>query len=198
MLAFQFVHKVNGGGRTAGSQEKLEEYQEEALEYEALVMATLLHPEFSRGTTKKEKKELEKYTPKFDNNNIFEFFSAPPNSAKSRELEVYYPDVTCHLVIIDCSWCLAKPAEKDQTSLLIWWKLSQHHLVLLREFLSSEADFCSSGCGSLKPQKMERCVNSHMWLKQGIQVTGKTTLISLKKLLKNNLVFILYLSSFKH
>ncbi|KNZ53324.1 hypothetical protein VP01_3279g2, partial [Puccinia sorghi] len=35
------------------------------------------------------------------------------------------------------------------------------------------ADVCSSGRGSLNPRTIERCVSSHMWLKQGIQVTGK-------------------------
>jgi len=38
---------------------------------------------------------------------------------------------------------------------------------------SSAADVCSSGRGSLKPRTIERCVSSHMWLKQGIQVSGK-------------------------
>ncbi|KNZ60131.1 hypothetical protein VP01_1606g2 [Puccinia sorghi] len=70
---------------------------------------------------------------------------------------------------------------------------------------SSEANVGSSFCGILKPQTIERYVSSHMWLKQGIQVTGKfekaqsfsiITLISLRKLLKNNLFFIFYLSSF--
>ncbi|KNZ44684.1 hypothetical protein VP01_892g6 [Puccinia sorghi] len=36
-----------------------------------------------------------------------------------------------------------------------------------------EANVCSNGCGGLGPWTMERCVMSHMWLKQGIQVTGK-------------------------
>ena len=38
---------------------------------------------------------------------------------------------------------------------------------------SSEANVCSSGHGGLKPQKIERCMRSHIWLKQGIQVTWK-------------------------
>ncbi|KNZ50324.1 hypothetical protein VP01_448g5 [Puccinia sorghi] len=38
---------------------------------------------------------------------------------------------------------------------------------------SSAANVCSSGWGILKPRKIERCVSSHMWLKQGVQVTGK-------------------------
>ena len=37
---------------------------------------------------------------------------------------------------------------------------------------SSAADVCSTGRGSLKPQTIERCVSSHMWLKEGIQVSG--------------------------
>ncbi|KNZ61865.1 hypothetical protein VP01_1348g3 [Puccinia sorghi] len=41
------------------------------------------------------------------------------------------------------------------------------------KMLSSAANFCSSGRGSLKPWIIERCASSHMWLKKGIQVTGK-------------------------
>ena len=89
---------------------KLEEYQEEALGCETLVMVTLLHPAFrlrffahcwpekeqearlllEKHFSKREAnlkknqddiEELEKDTPKVDNNNIFELFNAPPTSA---------------------------------------------------------------------------------------------------------------------
>ena len=52
---------------------------------------------------------------------------------------------------------------------------------------SSAADVCSSGCGSLKPRTIERCVSSHMWLKQGIQVTGKFE--KAQKIVKNYVDF---------
>lgn len=121
---------------------KLEEYQEEALECEPLVMATLLHPAFrlrffahcwpkrepsarsllEKNFNKREAQlkktqddieELEKDSPKVDNDNIFELFNAPPNSAESKELEVYIKNMDR----------LAGPAAKDQKSLLIWWKV---------------------------------------------------------------------------
>ncbi|KNZ52537.1 hypothetical protein VP01_353g4, partial [Puccinia sorghi] len=79
--------------------------------------------------------ELEKDSPKVDNDNIFELFNAPPNSAERKELEVYIKNM-------DQS---SGQAAKDQKSLLI----------------------------CLNPRTIERCVSSHMWLKQGIQVTGK-------------------------
>ncbi|KNZ61043.1 hypothetical protein VP01_145g1 [Puccinia sorghi] len=71
--------------------------------------------------------------------------------------------------------CLAIPASKDQKSLLIWSKvfsISASSCAAERTF-SSAANVFSSGCGSLKPQTMKRCVTSHMWLKQGIKLTGK-------------------------
>jgi hypothetical protein len=40
---------------------------------------------------------------------------------------------------------------------------------------SSAADVCSTGRGKLKPRTIERCVSSHMWLKEGIQVSGDYT-----------------------
>jgi len=52
---------------------------------------------------------------------------------------------------------------------------------------SSAADVCSSGRGSLKPRTIERCVSSHMWLKQGIQVTGKFE--KAQKIVKNYVDF---------
>jgi len=121
---------------------KLEEYQQEALDCEALVMATLLHPAFRlrffahcwpeqepRARSLLEKhfnkreaqlqksqddiQELEKDTPKVDNDNIFEMFNAPLDSAESKELEVYVKNMDR----------IAGPAAKDQKSLLIWWKV---------------------------------------------------------------------------
>ncbi|KNZ56598.1 hypothetical protein VP01_2369g1, partial [Puccinia sorghi] len=118
-----------------------------------------------------DRKELKKDTPKVDTNNIFEFFNAPPNSAESRELEVYVKNMD-HL---------ETPAAKDQKSLLTWWKdHSKTFLVLLsfaKDYLArllskSFPNFCSSCCESLKPRTIERCVSIYMWLKQGIQVTG--------------------------
>ena len=38
---------------------------------------------------------------------------------------------------------------------------------------SAAADVCSSGRGRLKPRTIERCVSSHMWLKEGIKPTGE-------------------------
>jgi predicted transcriptional regulator len=34
---------------------------------------------------------------------------------------------------------------------------------------SSAADICTSGRGGLAVRTIERCVSSHMWLKQGVQ-----------------------------
>ncbi|KNZ64484.1 hypothetical protein VP01_10233g1, partial [Puccinia sorghi] len=98
---------------------------------------------------------LEKDTPTNDNNNIFEFFNAPPNSAESRKLEVYFKNMDC----------LATPAAKDQKILLIYSESS----CAADQTFSSAANVCSSGRGSLKPKTIGRCVSSHMWLKQGIQ-----------------------------
>ncbi|KNZ51202.1 hypothetical protein VP01_404g3, partial [Puccinia sorghi] len=41
------------------------------------------------------------------------------------------------------------------------------------KWVSSAADVCSSCCGSLNPQTIDRFLSSHMWLKEGIQLTGK-------------------------
>ncbi|KNZ63853.1 hypothetical protein VP01_10929g1, partial [Puccinia sorghi] len=49
------------------------------------------------------------------------------------------------------------------------------------------ANVCSSGCGILKQQTIERCVSGHMWLKKGIQVTGKFE--KAQKIVKNYIVF---------
>ena len=126
---------------------KLEEYQEEALGCKTLVMATFLHPAFQlrffahcwpekeqearlllekhfskrEANLKKNQddiEELEKDTPKVDNDNIFELFNAPPTSAESKELEVYIKNMDR----------LPAPAAKDQSSLLIWWKVCCLHL----------------------------------------------------------------------
>ncbi|KNZ46919.1 hypothetical protein VP01_6832g1, partial [Puccinia sorghi] len=48
-------------------------------------------------------------------------------------------------------------------------------------------DVCSSGRGSLNPRTIERCVSSHIWLKQGIQVTGKFE--KAQKIVKNSVDF---------
>ena len=61
----------------------------------------------------KDLQELEKDTPKVDNDNIFEMFNAPLDSAESKELEVYVKNMDR----------IAGPAAKDQKSLLIWWKV---------------------------------------------------------------------------
>ncbi|KNZ45668.1 hypothetical protein VP01_792g7 [Puccinia sorghi] len=42
-----------------------------------------------------------------------------------------------------------------------------------KKTFSSAANIFSSVCGSFKPQKIESCVSSDMWLKQGIKVIGK-------------------------
>jgi len=57
--------------------------------------------------------ELEKDTPKVNNDNIFEMFNTPLDSAESKELEVYVKNMDR----------IAGPAAKDQKSLLIWWKV---------------------------------------------------------------------------
>ncbi|KNZ44679.1 hypothetical protein VP01_892g1, partial [Puccinia sorghi] len=160
--------------------QRFEKEAAEALECESLVMATLLHPHpefclrffyhfwperdqheqllleknFNRWEAPLKQspddiEDLEKDSPKVDNNNIFELFNAPPNYSESRELEVYVKNMDR----------LATPAAKDQNSLLI------------------------CGCGILKPQTIERCLSSHMWLKQGIQVTGK--FLKAQKIFKN-------------
>ncbi|KNZ53091.1 hypothetical protein VP01_3347g2 [Puccinia sorghi] len=129
-------------------------------------------------------KELEKDTLKVDNNNIVEFFNAPPNSAERRELEVLY-----HLNMVKVMLFILtiyKSFGADSFLFLHYRTIQRHFLsyCLAKDYLassessceqmfSSEANVCSSGHGSLKPRKIERFVSSHMWLKQGIQVTGK-------------------------
>ncbi|KNZ53787.1 hypothetical protein VP01_3135g5 [Puccinia sorghi] len=82
--------------------------------------------------------ELEKDSPKVDNDNIFELFNAPPNSAESKELEVYIKNMDR----------LAGPAAKDQKSLLIWWKDHSKTfpalLSLAKEYLASSASSCAA------------------------------------------------------
>jgi hypothetical protein len=37
---------------------------------------------------------------------------------------------------------------------------------------SAAADICAEDCGSLAPRTIERCVNSHQWLRKGYQANG--------------------------
>lgn len=124
--------------------EKLETYQEEALECETLVMATLLHPTFrlklfthcwpekannakalleqhfqKRNDILKKRenddKLLEKTKPTIINpDNIFDLFEAPETNDKTKELEVYIKNMDR----------LQGPSAKDPQSLLTWWKVS--------------------------------------------------------------------------
>ncbi|KNZ45211.1 hypothetical protein VP01_838g3, partial [Puccinia sorghi] len=61
------------------------------------------------------------------------------------------------------------------------------HSKTFPKMFSSEANVCSSGHGILKPQTIERCVSSHVWLKQGIQVIGKFE--KAQKIVKNYVDF---------
>ncbi|KNZ52562.1 hypothetical protein VP01_3520g5 [Puccinia sorghi] len=75
---------------------------------------------------------------------IFELLNAPPNSAERKELEVKK-----------------------------WTDHSKMFSVLLsldKDYLATSASSCADE-KNLKPQTIERCVSSHIWLKQGIQVT---------------------------
>lgn len=40
---------------------------------------------------------------------------------------------------------------------------------------SAAADVCTSARGGLSSRTIERCVSSHMWLKQGIKASGNFT-----------------------
>ena len=143
---------------------KLEEYQEEALQCETLVMATLLHPAFrlrfiAHCWPQKEKEaqsllekhfnkreallkksqddieELEKDTPKVDNDNIFELFNAPPDSAESKELEAYIKNM-------DRS---TGPAAKDLKSVLIWWKVCHLYFHVVNNLILISVYVCIIG-----------------------------------------------------
>ncbi|KAI7945045.1 hypothetical protein MJO28_010740 [Puccinia striiformis f. sp. tritici] len=111
--------------------------------------------------------------------NIFDLFNTTPTSDKNKELEAYTKNIDQ----------LPGPTAKDPNSVLVWWKdhsktypvlalLAKDYLAssasscAAKRTFSSAADVCSSGRGSLKPRTIERCVSSHMWLKEGIQVTG--------------------------
>ncbi|KNZ64428.1 hypothetical protein VP01_10307g1, partial [Puccinia sorghi] len=125
---------------------KLEEYQEEALECEPLVMATLLHPAFRL-------RFFAHFWPKREPSALIrEELSRKKNSPK-----------------VDND-----TAAKDQKSLLIWWKdhsktfsvlssLAKDYLAssasscASERMFSSAADVCFSGCGSLNPRTIERC-----------------------------------------
>ncbi|KNZ59210.1 hypothetical protein VP01_1782g2, partial [Puccinia sorghi] len=153
MLAFQFSYQGNGDLKQkeeAGSQEdnfhpmyhtmitKIEEYQEESLECEVLVMATLLHPA---------------------SHLIISTHCQPQREQHAcRELDVFIKNMD-HL---------ATPAANNQNSLLIWWK---DHSRTFPVLFYLAKDYLASSSSDLKPHKIGRCVSSHMWLKQGIQVT---------------------------
>ncbi|KNZ61252.1 hypothetical protein VP01_142g12 [Puccinia sorghi] len=147
--------------------EKLETYQEEALECETLVMATLLHPTFrlklfthcwpekannakalleqhfqKRNDILKKKenddKLLEKTKPTIINpDNIFDLFEAPETNDKTKELEVYIKNMDR----------LQGPSAKDPQSLLTWWKdhSSTYPVLasLAKDFLASSASSCA-------------------------------------------------------
>ncbi|KNZ63748.1 hypothetical protein VP01_11064g1, partial [Puccinia sorghi] len=95
--------------------EKLETYQEDVLECETLVMATLLHPTFQ-----------------------MQFFT-------------------------NC-W----PAKANDSKAL----LEQLFQKRKNKFVFFFPHPFVNGCGSLNPRKIEQCVISNVWLKEGIQVSG--------------------------
>ncbi|KNZ63881.1 hypothetical protein VP01_1089g10 [Puccinia sorghi] len=161
---------------------KPEECQEEALECEPLVMATLLHPEFP-----------------------VRFFA---HCWPEREKSEWTLKKSIKIIYLNCSMLLqilqkAKshrytlknmdhlPASKDKKSLLIWRKDHSKNFPILfslaKDYLVSSASSCAA---DLNPQKIERCVSSHMWFKQGIKLTGN--LIRLKKFsrITNNNTFL--------
>ncbi|KNZ56200.1 hypothetical protein VP01_246g1 [Puccinia sorghi] len=111
---------------------KLEECQEEALEYLFIISG-------------QKEKSTRGYI--WIRSSIFEFFNAPTNSEESRELEVYVKNMD-HL---------ATPAAKNQKSLLIWWKdHSKTFPVLLslaKDYLASSASSCAA---DLKPRTIDR------------------------------------------
>ncbi|KNZ61197.1 hypothetical protein VP01_1437g1, partial [Puccinia sorghi] len=122
---------------------------------------------------------LKKSQENLNKNNIFEFFNAPATSAESKELEEYF----------DINFILS-----------LHYRTIQRSSSFASEKKFSLADnVFSSGCGTLKPWKIGRCMSSHMWLKQGIQVTGKFKkaqkffehyVYFSQKTSQNNLVFI--------
>ncbi|POW11056.1 hypothetical protein PSTT_05573 [Puccinia striiformis] len=189
--------------------DKLQVYQDEALNCETLGMATLLHPSFRlrlfshcwpekaipaqqllerhfssqdkimKNQKSNGKEKSTQTTQPINKENIFELFNAPPALDKNEELEAYIKNID-HT---------PGPSAKDPKSVLVWWKdhssnypvlasLAKDYLAssasscAAEQTFSSAADVCSSGRGSLKPRTIERCVSSHMWLKEGVQVTG--------------------------
>ncbi|KNZ54633.1 hypothetical protein VP01_2897g2, partial [Puccinia sorghi] len=106
---------------------------------------------------------LEKTKPiKINPDNIFELFEAPETCDKAKELEVYIKNMDC----LQRS-CKGYPKYFEMGEGMII-----HQLILSLHFehtFSSAADVCSSGRGSLKPRKIEQCVSSNVWLKEGIQ-----------------------------
>ena len=123
--------------------EKLVAYQEEALECETLVMATLLHPTFrlklfthcwpeksddAQKILERHFKKRDDILKKKENDNkllekkkatninpdkIFELFNAPETNEKTTELEVYIKNMDR----------LTAPSPKDPQLLLTWWKV---------------------------------------------------------------------------
>jgi hypothetical protein len=120
---------------------KLEDYQDEALECETLIMATLLHPTFrlkifahcwpekaqeaekilTKHFEKREKllknrndiQTMDQNTPSIDENDIFTKFNCPSKTDESKELEVYIKNMDR----------LPVPDAKDLDALLPWWKV---------------------------------------------------------------------------
>ncbi|KNZ56395.1 hypothetical protein VP01_2413g4 [Puccinia sorghi] len=177
MLAFEFSYQGNGGCEeelaiwflrkclssdvSQDDKKKLEEYQEEALDCETLVMATFLHPAFCLRFFAHCWPEIEQHRSHLL---IFQFSSqffgkqrarglcqkyGPLSNTSCKGLKEYFNMVEGPFREISSSSCAAE-----------------------KMFFSAD-NVCSSGCGMLKPRIIERFLNSHMWLKQGIQVTGK-------------------------
>jgi hypothetical protein len=123
---------------------KLKIYQDKELEFQTVIMATLLHPSFQlkifphcwpekvdvakkllekefvkRVEVLKQRKEddiqvVEKETHPVDEENIFEMFSAPAKSTKENK------ELEVYLNNMDC---LKRPPADCPKSLLLWWKV---------------------------------------------------------------------------
>ncbi|KNZ50458.1 hypothetical protein VP01_4416g1, partial [Puccinia sorghi] len=112
-----------------------------------------------------------------DNDNIFELFNAPPNSAESRELG--------NEKILSIWWKVCHLDHSKKFPLL--FSLAKDYLAsaasscATEQMFSSAANVCSSGCGILKPWKIERCEILRM-----LTNILRITLISLKKNSKND------------
>ncbi|KNZ46530.1 hypothetical protein VP01_719g4 [Puccinia sorghi] len=119
------------------------EYQEEGLECEALVMAALLHTAF-----------------------CLRFFPLcwPEREHHVRTLhkliKIIYLNFIRVLTLIYVYFCIMGPFKDISCPIVFGQRLLSQLSIIF-------------GHGSLKPGTIERCVSSHRWLKQGIQVTGK-------------------------